>query len=52
MIVVTANLGLLPSEAYITDKKVGFTRPRKMKIGLERQERSPQIGLLNAYDYQ
>jgi len=40
MIIVTVNVGLLPSEigkkrAYITDKRVGFTATVKMKIGLE-----------------
>ena len=39
-------------EPYIKDKRVGFTRQgERMKIDLERQERSPQLGLFNAHDY-
>jgi hypothetical protein len=56
MIVVTANVGPLRSEivkeSLYTDKKVCFTRLRRVKIGRECRERSFQLCSLNANDHQ
>jgi hypothetical protein len=57
MIIVTANVGLLPSQLgkkeSLYHRQEGWLYPatKKVKIGLEHQERSSQISLLNAHDY-